>query len=45
MLEQVTPKPNQDKLQDTIAVNNASFTVESGESFVIMGLSGSSKSI
>lgn len=32
------------KLQDTIAVNNASFTVEQGESFVVMGLSGSGKS-
>ena len=45
MLEQGHSKNQiKNKLQDTIAVNNASFTVESGESFVIMGLSGSGKS-
>ena len=32
------------KLQATVAVNDASFTVEQGESFVVMGLSGSGKS-
>ncbi len=45
MLEQGHSKNQiKNKLQDTIAVNTASFTVESGESFVIMGLSGSGKS-
>ncbi|NLW43963.1 MAG: glycine betaine/L-proline ABC transporter ATP-binding protein [Syntrophomonadaceae bacterium] len=32
------------KLQATVAVNDASFTVEQGELFVVMGLSGSGKS-
>ena len=33
-----------DKTGMTVGVNNASFTIESGEIFVIMGLSGSGKS-
>ena len=44
MLEEGYSKDQISKLQATVAVNDASFTVEQGESFVVMGLSGSGKS-